>query len=156
MQNLSKPSQKIIQWIIITGGLIVVVGAIFYRSFEALPFAVGVAVMTLINAFKIRMLDRSVSKVTEMDDPDVGKNYVKFQYLVRYFGTAIILLIIGLLYLYTPIPASIVIGAIAGLFTMQIAVIIIRFMKFEEDSTSEKLSPHEEVATETSEGDDSE
>jgi len=134
MRNLSKPSQKIIQWIIITGAVMILIGAIFYRSWEAVPFALSVAVMSLVNVFKIQMLDRAVNKITDMDDPDIGKNYVKFQYLVRYFGTVIILLGIGLLYMYTPIPIATVWGAIAGLFTMQIAVIIIRFMKFEEDS----------------------
>jgi hypothetical protein len=134
MRNLSKPSQKIIQWIIIAGAVMSLLGVIVYRSWEAAPFALSVAIMSLVNVFKIRMLDRAVNRITEMDDPDIGKNYVKFQYLVRYFGTVIILLAIGLLYMYTPIPTSTVFGAIAGLFTMQIAVIIIRFMKFEEDS----------------------
>jgi len=134
MRNLSKPSQKIIQWIIIAGAVMSLIGVIVYRSWEAAPFALSVAIMSVVNVFKIRMLDRAVNKITEMDDPDIGKNYVKFQYLVRYFGTVIILLAIGLLYMYTPIPTSTVFGAIAGLFTMQIAVIIIRFMKFEEDS----------------------
>ncbi|MCL2222153.1 MAG: hypothetical protein FWC20_08025 [Oscillospiraceae bacterium] len=137
MRNLSKPSQKIILWIMISAGIIMAIGGVVYRSWEALPFILSVAIISALNIGKIWMLERAVNKITEMDNPDTGKTYVKFQYLVRYFGTAIVLLAIGLLYVYTPMPISTVWGAIAGLFTMQIAVMVVRFMKFDEDTDEE-------------------
>jgi len=143
MKNLSAPSQAIIKWIIISAGIIIAIGIIVYRSFEALPFALSVAIISALNVGKIWMLERAVNKITDMDDPDTGKNYVKFQYLIRYFGTAIVLLAIGFLYLYTPVPISVVWGAIAGIFTMQLAIIRIRFIKFEEDTPSEDSSEQE-------------
>jgi len=95
---------------------------------EALFFAIGVAMMALLNTCKIVLLERTVQKALELDDPNFGKNYVRFQYLVRYFLTAVVLLGAGLIGYYTP-HTSIILGAIAGVFTMQISVIIVRHIK---------------------------
>lgn len=111
-----------------------VIGAVVYRSLEALQFAFSVAIMSAVNVGKIFLLERTVNRISDMDDPSVGKDYVKLQYLLRYFGTALVLLAIGLVYLYSPAQIAIIWGAIAGIFTMQVAVIRVKFIKFEEDS----------------------
>jgi len=144
INNLSAPSRKIIQWIMISAGAIIVVGAIVYRSWVALPFAFSVTIVSALNVLKIWMLERTVNKISDMDDPGTGKTYVKFQYLVRYFGTVILLLAIGFIYLYSPIQIVNVWGAIAGIFTMQIAVMRVRFIKFEEDTPQENDTSQEE------------
>jgi len=95
---------------------------------EALLFTAGVLLMALLNAAKICLLERTVKKTLEMDEPDFGKNYVRIQYLVRYFLTAIVMLGAGLIGYYTQ-HTGIILGAVAGIFTMQISVIIVRHMK---------------------------
>ena len=64
---------------------------------EALFFSIGVAMMSLLNVCKIVLLERTVKKALELDNQDFGRNYVRFQYLGRYFLTAIVLLGAGLI-----------------------------------------------------------
>jgi len=88
--------------------------------------------MSLLNVCKIVLLERTVKKALELDNQDFGRNYVRFQYLGRYFLTAIVLLGAGLIGYLTP-HVSIIPGAIAGVFTMQISVIIVRHMKHNDE-----------------------
>jgi len=141
--------------------VIIVIGALFYRSLAAVPFALGVLITSGLNVLKLRMLERTVLKVVDMDDRETGKNYVRIQYLLRYFLTAIVLVAIGLIHNYTtppPIyssrdsfigvwaalfpngpeallgaPLISLWGALAGIFTMQLSVILVRSMKLEKD-----------------------
>jgi hypothetical protein len=114
--------------------LVIVAGGIaFYRSLEALYFALGVILTSSLNVFKVILLERTVKKVADMEEPDVGKNYVRFQYLLRYFLTGMVLLAAGLVSVYVKPPFINIWGAVAGIFTLQIAVIIVRSMKLEED-----------------------
>lgn len=132
--KLTTTSRKMMIAIGIAAGVFVAGGFVFCLALpsrtltEALFFAVGVALMALLNAGKILLLERTVKKALELDDPNYGKNYVRFQYLIRYFLTAAVLLGAGLIGYLTP-HVSIIIGAIAGVFTMQISVIIVRHMK---------------------------
>jgi len=119
--------------------LAMIAGGILYYSlvgdlYEALPFALGVIVTSALNILKIIMLERSIQKTLDMDNPDTGKNYIRLQYLLRYFLTAVVLVIIGLLHIYIDSPRIISIwGALFGLFTMQIALIAVRHTKLIED-----------------------
>jgi hypothetical protein len=108
-------------------------GAVFYRSLEALPFAFGAIVTSALNVVKILMLERTVKKTLDMEDQNTGKNYVRLQYLFRYFITAVVLVIIGLIHTRSPIHFISIWGALFGVFTMQIAVIITRHTKLEEE-----------------------
>jgi len=164
-----KPVRPMIKMIIVAGLIIVVIGILYYivsdRPFAALPFTLGVAATTALNVVKIRMLEKTVQKVISMDigDQEAGKNTVRFQYLIRFFLTGVVLVAVGLIQNYTtappfyssrefylPIwalifpngPESLLTapfislwGALAGIFTMQISVILLRFMKLEEDGT---------------------
>ena len=112
----------------VVGGVIICLVLKSRNMTEALFFAIGVVMMALLNASKIFLLERTVQKALELDDPDFGKNYVRFQYLIRYFLTAVVMLGAGLIGYFTP-HVSIILGAIAGVFTMQISVIIVRHMK---------------------------
>ena len=150
--------------IIVAALIIIAIGAVYYRSFAVIPFALGVIITLSLNIIKIRMLEKTVQKVLEMDDPEAGKNVVRFQYLIRYFLTGIVLVAVGLLQNYTtppPIyssretylavwavlfpngpesllnaPLISIWGALAGIFTLQISVILIRFLKLEKDGTN--------------------
>jgi hypothetical protein len=109
------------------------------------------------------MLEQTVAKVVEMDDVEAGKNVVRLRYLLRYFLTGIVLVAVGLIHNYTmppPIystresyitvwatlfpngPESLlnapfinIIGALAGIFTLQLSVILVRSLKLEKDGT---------------------
>ena len=127
--KISRLTKRIIFFIGIAALAFIIAGCIYYRSLQALPFALGVILTSSLNVLKIIMLERTANKVVNMQDPDYGKNFVRFQYLLRYFLTGIVLLAVGLLHYYTTAPFISIWGAVAGIFTMQIAVIVVRSMK---------------------------
>lgn len=134
VMNLSLPSRKMILMIGISALVIIAGGAALYRSLEALYFAVGVTLTSSLNVLKVVMLERTVKKVVDMEEQDAGKNYIRLQYLFRYFLTGIVLLAAGLVSVYVKPPFINVWGAVAGIFTLQISVIIVRSMKLDEDA----------------------
>ena len=107
-------------------------GIVFHRSIEALYFAIGVILTSSLNVGKVFLLERTVQKTLEMDDPDSGKNYVKLQYLLRYGLTGLVLLAAGLIHVHVDPPFISIWGAVFGIFTLQISVISVRHMKIEE------------------------
>ena len=149
--------------IIVAALIIIVVGAVYYRSLAALPFALGVIITSCLNILKVRMLEKTVYKVVGMDDQEAGKNVVRFRYLLRYFLTGIVLVAVGFIHTYTTPPpfyadrdsylgvwamlfpnapeallsAPLISlwGALAGIFTLQLSVIIVRSLKLEKDGT---------------------
>jgi len=133
VMNLSMPSRRIILVIGISALVLIAVGAVIYRSLEALYFAVGVILTSSLNVFKVMLLERTVKKAVDMEQPDTGNNYVRLQYLLRYFLTGLVLLAAGLVSVYVEPPFINIWGAVAGLFTLQIAVISVRSMKNDEN-----------------------
>jgi len=161
--ELSKPSKLLIRMIGVAALLIIVIGTIYYRSFAALPFALGVLVLAGLNMLKVRMLERTVQKVTSMEpgEEETGKNIVRFRSLLRYFLTGIVLVAIGFIQNYTTEPPAgstrtiyiniwavlfpngpesllgepfiSIWGALAGLFTLQLSVFFVRSLKLEKD-----------------------
>jgi len=147
--------------VLVSALIIIVIGIIFYRSLAALPFALGVMATAGLNVLKLRMLDRTVQKIIQMDNQETGKNIIRLQYLFRYFITGVVLVIIGLIHNFTtapewfssrewyiPVWATIfpnapeallnapfisLYGALFGIFTLQLAVIIVRSLKLEKD-----------------------
>jgi len=130
--NLSLPSKKMIMVIGISAVVIIAAGIAFFRSLQALFFAFGVILTSSLNVLKVVMLERTVNKISDMDEADAGKNYVRLQYLARYFLTAVVLLGVGLITMYVDPPFINIWGAVAGVFTLQIAVFSVKFMKLEE------------------------
>jgi len=156
-----KPTRLMKRMVLIAALIIIVAGAIFYRSLAALPFALGVLATSGLNIFKLRMLERTVQKVIYMDDQEAGKNVVRLQYLLRYFMTGVVLVIIGLIHNFTTPPpfysdregyiavwATLfpnapealltapfisIWGALFGIFTLQLSVILVRSLKLEKD-----------------------
>jgi len=104
----------------------IVVGTVVYLFVESLPsiealyFAIGVILTSALNVGKVFLLERAVMKTVEMDDPNTGKNYIRIQYLLRYVITALVLVAAG----FTPFVS--IWGALAGVFTLQISVIVVR------------------------------
>lgn len=112
----------------------IVGGAIYYRSIHALYFALGVAITSGLNVAKMYLVERTANKTLEIESQDTGKNYVKLQFLFRYVITIVVLLGIGLVNLFVAPPFISIWGAVAGLFTLQIAVIIVRHKSQSDDS----------------------
>jgi len=163
MNEPLKPSRLMIKFIPLTAALIIIIGIIYYRSLAAVPFSLGVLATSALNILKVRMLEKTVQKVVDMDDQDAGKNVVRFQYLFRYFLTGVVLAAVGLIHTFTTPPAIYssrelyinvwgtlfpnapealltapfisIWGALAGIFTLQLAVIIVRSFKLEKDGT---------------------
>jgi len=158
--------------VVVAALFIIVIGAVFYRSLAALPFALGVIVTSGLNIIKIRMLEQTVQKVISMDDQEAGKNVIRLRYLLRYFLTGIVLVAVGLIHTYTsppPIyssresylgvwailfpnapeallkaPLISIWGAIIGIFTLQISVILVRSLKLEKDGDNFKKTVDDE------------
>ena len=117
---------------------------------DALIFSAGAALMTALNILKVILLERTVSKISNMDDPNTGKAYALIQYSLRYFLTVIVAAAaIYIMYLITEESpfisigtgmsrtyAPLVLGLVIGLFTMKIGVVAAGFSKHENDTQS--------------------
>ena len=123
VNRLSWPAKRMIWAIAVSSLVFIAGGALYYRSFSALPFALGVILAAALNVVKVVLLERTAQKAIEFDEGPAGKNYVRFQFLLRYLLTGLILIIAALA------PFIDLWGAIAGVFTLQIAAVSIRFTK---------------------------
>jgi len=158
------PSKYMSKFIFAAAMIIILIGAVFYRSLAVIPFALGVLATSGLNIIKLRMIERTVGKVLDADDEQTGKNIVRLQYLFRYFLTGVLLLVIGLIQNYTtppPVyssrewyigvwallfptaseafkaaPLISIWGGIFGIFTLQISVLLLRVFKPEKDGTN--------------------
>ena len=157
-----KASKLMIRMVIVAAVVMIFGGSVFYRSLAAIPFMFGVLITSGLNVIKLRMLEKTVFKVVHMDDQESGKNVVRFQYLLRYFMTGAVLVLIGIIHNYTSAPpdyssraylafwaaifpnapeallnapAISIWGALFGLFTLQLSVFFVRSMKLEKDGT---------------------
>jgi len=160
----TKASKLMTRMIMVAALIIIIAGVIYYRSLAALPFALGVIIISGLNIIKVRMLEKTVQKVLSMDNQESGKNLVRFQYLLRYMLTGVVLVAIGLISNYTTrppfyssresyfavwatlfpnapealleAPVISVWGALAGIFTLQLSIMLVRMFKLEKDGTN--------------------
>ena len=152
------PGRRMMQVICISACVMIVGGIIFYRSLEAVYFAIGVILTSSLNIWKVNLLEKTVAKTLDMDDADAGKNYVRFQYLLRYFLTGAVLLAAGLISMYVQPPFISIWGTVFGIFTLQIAVIATRAMKHDDNNESkvEDITVNNDDDSSNSEDDNSE
>jgi hypothetical protein len=108
--------------------------------------------MSALNCFKVAMIDRTARRISDMSAPEVGKGYAFFQYVLRYFLTAIVigitLLIIYFITGVTPFLSfdapgpspygPIIFGFVVGLFTMKFGVIAAGNIEKDEDDKADK------------------
>jgi hypothetical protein len=127
----------IITLILIAAGIILLFAFSAFSLITASLYALGVIITSALNCFKIIMIERTAVKLSEMDKPEVGKGYAFFQYVIRYFLTAIVVgLVVLIMYLITgetpflsldkprsTIYDPMIIGLVVGLFTLKIAVV---------------------------------
>ena len=110
---------KIIVNMLIVAAVLVVGGAVFHRSMpEALYFAIGVILSTGLNVLKLHMIGLASERIVQMEIEGRGKSFAGLQYLLRFLLTAAVLVAAAY------VPFIDLIGAIFGVFTMQIAFYI--------------------------------
>jgi len=117
--ELSYISKKMILVICAALALIIAAGAVYYRSAECLPFALGAALGAGVNVVKIIMLRRAVDKVAEKGEN--GKNYMTLQYIIRFALTGLVLVVSAV------VPFISLYGTAAGILTWQAATLSMRF-----------------------------
>jgi hypothetical protein len=130
----SKPARKMSLSIIIISLTAIAAGALFYRSLEAVAFAAAAAAMAVLNIIKIFMIERTVQKTSEIEEPSHGKNYARLQYTARLALTGLVLAAAAVYARHTGSYSS-VWGAVAGVFTFQIAAYTLKFHNLSDDET---------------------
>jgi len=128
--KLSLDAKRMILVIGASSLVIIAGGIIFFRSLEALPFAFGVLLMAALNAVKVVMLERAVYKISGMGEKEAS-NYMRIRYLLRFVITGVVL------YIAVAVQFISLWGAIAGVFTFQIAAHSLRFFPEENKQTAE-------------------
>jgi len=112
--------KKMILAIGVSSVFIIAAGAAYYRSFSVLPFAFGVLLMSALNAVTVIMLKRALALSLCMEGKAAGK-FVQNYNLLWY-------LLIGLvLVLAAKVPFIDLWGAVAGVFTMPVALFSMNF-----------------------------
>ena len=118
----------------VVAGIVVSLAVNSIDSMQALYFPLGVILSSALNVLKVVLLERAINKTLDMDEPKAGSNYIRIQYLMRYFLSGAVLLAAGLITKYVDPPFINIVGALVGIFTMQISVIVVRSMKIEEQA----------------------
>ena len=118
-------SKKMIIVIGISSLVLIGAGGLFYRAYPAVPFAAGVLLTSGLNALKVIMLGRAAVRAAEINDINAGRSYMRGQYFLRFLLTGFVLAAA----MIAPDEVVSIWGAIAGIFTFQIAAIAIKFIK---------------------------
>jgi hypothetical protein len=98
----------------------------------AVPFALGVILMAGLNIAKVFMIERTVNRTAEIDEVGYGKVYIRLQYLIRFGLTAVVLIVAAITDFID------IWGAVAGVFTFQIAAFSLKFMKLDQPGSEGK------------------
>ena len=130
---MSRLGKRMVFFVGVSALVFILAGVVYYRSIDALFFAFGVILTSALNVLKVYMLENTARKTLDIEDQKEGKNFVRFQYLIRYFLTAAVLLGVGLIHMYADPPFINIWGAVFGIFTLQISVIIVRSMKIADE-----------------------
>jgi len=156
-----KPSKWVRRMILITALVIIIIGAIVYRSLAVFPFAFGVLATSGLNILLYGMIERTVRKVLYMEDQVHGKNIVTLHSMLRFLITGAALALIGVIHSFTsppPVynpdrlyidvwaavfpgaPESLrtapfisLWGALFGIFTLKVSLKLIGLLKLEKD-----------------------
>jgi multisubunit Na+/H+ antiporter MnhG subunit len=106
--------------------LVVLGGVAFYRSVDAIIFALGVVITAALNIVKTNWLRHSVSKASDMD-PAFAPNYVRGQGMLRMLFTLVVLVGAAFLSLLDVFGFPLLFGAVFGLLTMPVAAYSMAF-----------------------------
>ena len=100
--------------------LLAVGSIVYYRSLACLSFILGVLLGMLLNIVKVIMLDRVVSKITDMEADKAG-NYATIQQFLRFLLTGVVLVVSAVL------QSINIWGTVAGIFTFHIATFSMKY-----------------------------
>lgn len=112
--TLSKIAKKMIYSIGIISVAALVLGFIYYRSMEFVPFLIGIILGSTTSILKVILLERTVNASMKMDKKDAGK-YVSLQHLIRLFISGAVLLIGAL------VDSVNLWGVVVGILSYQLA-----------------------------------
>jgi len=134
--KLSITAKRMFLVICVSSAVIIVGGAVFYRSNEIFAFALGVFLMLVLNCAKVIMLERAVNRAVLLKDQKSAKWHIALRYILR------LALTIGVLALaaYSG-HRSMTFGAIAGVFTFQIAAFSLKFFISRDEAKAAALNP---------------
>ena len=113
-------AKKIILLTVFFSLIIMAAGAAYYRSSLFFPFALGVALTTMLNILKIIMLKREVERIADTEGKNAG-SIARVQYFIRFLLTGLVLVLAAVT------PFIDLWGAVAGIFTLQIAAYSMKF-----------------------------
>jgi len=139
--SMESVSKRMILVIAVLSVLIAVGGGVFYfindNIFGTLPFALGVFMAMCTNVAKVLLLKRTVERAVDMEEKS-AKLHLQGQYLIRLLITA------GVFGLAHVIPFVNIMGALIGIFTLQIATHSLRLFIKEEPMDMSKIIPYED------------
>lgn len=107
--------------------LIIIAGAAYYRSSEIFPFTLGVILTSALNVLKVTMIEREADRVANREVKN-ARSFGGFQYIFRFLLTGVVLV------MATMVPFINFWGAVAGIFTLQIAAYSMKFFYNADES----------------------
>jgi len=113
--KLNTQAKIMLRCIIVIFAALVIGAAIYYRSFECLPFVLGAFLGCAASVIKVIMLSKAVDKALTITEPVKAGNYIRLQHLLRLALTAAALIIAAL------VPFINLWGAVAGILSFSIS-----------------------------------
>lgn len=131
MFNISDTGKSIIKIIaalaLIALGVGVFVTQVWFKETTPFVYAKGLLFGTIIAVMKLILLDRTLSKSVNMP-PARAQNYVRLHYTLRYFLTAVVLVVAAL-------NSSVnLVGVIIGLVLLRPAIYIVNMSQNKRDN----------------------
>lgn len=118
--KLTKLAKKMILIICIIMLVFMTASVIYYRSLACLPFIYGGLLGCALSVYKVILLEKAVDKALGLEQ-STADNYVRLQSLLRFFLSAVVLVAAAL------VPAISLWGAVAGVFSFQLSLYVLRF-----------------------------
>ena len=112
---------KMLKAIICIAFLMMVSGAVLFRSYYAIGFALGVGMSLALNVGKVLWLKYAVNRATVME-PGAAGAYISIHYVLRYILTGLVLVAAHFL------PVVSMFGAAIGLLSMPFANYAVHFI----------------------------
>ena len=131
--KLKAIAKKMIIAIVLITFICVLIAFIYYRSLDFLPFLFGALLGAAVSITKVFLLENAVNQALLPGRTNAGL-YIVFQNLIRFALTGLALLAGAL------IPQLSLWGAVAGIFSYQLAVYIARFTAREDIKITEKIT----------------
>lgn len=132
-------AKKVIQIVLFLSVIVALGGLLFYRSAEALPFAIGVGAAAALNIAKVFLQKKTVISAVELSSRS-AQLHMQGQYFFRLILTAGVLLVAG--YMHANFDARFInlFGVAFGLPTLHVASYAIKFFIKDDPSVSLETS----------------